>query len=183
MLFIEVFAGTAGLSVAVLRAGIELVKSWDIKIDKRHDLLHEENVKTFFKALQDPCLLAVWFGTPCNTLSPARRDDGGPPPLRSDSFPKGLPNLSEHDQQRVDEANQLATVTAMGMEIAFANRAATVLENPCRSRLWRLKRIITALARIGAILIQLDYCSFGAPWQKRTTLAGTLKGLSKLAIL
>ena len=28
----------------------------------------------------------------------------------------------------------------------------------------------------------VDYCAFGAPWQKRTALAGTLRGLETLAV-
>ena len=33
-------------------------------------------------------------GTPCNTFTSARKDDGGPPPLGSVTAPMGLPELS-----------------------------------------------------------------------------------------
>ena len=34
------------------------------------------------------------FGTPCNTFSAARKEDGGPPPLRDVHHPDGLPSLT-----------------------------------------------------------------------------------------
>ena len=41
------------------------------------------------------------FGTPCNTFSAARKEDGGPPPLRSMDALWGLPNLSPENQALV----------------------------------------------------------------------------------
>ena len=113
-------------------------------------------------------MLVVWFGTPCNTMTSARRLDGGPPPIRTDEYPEGLPNLSPASQRKVDEGNRLCEVTAMAAELCHGSGVAFVIENPARSFLWRQAALRRALHVTGAIAALFDYCCFGAPWQKKT---------------
>ena len=141
---------------------------------------NDRNVKRLSRSLQNPTLLFVWWATPCNTMSRARKDDGGPPPLRSDAYPLGIPGLQGAQLRKVQQANRLVTVTALGLELAHSCGAASVLENPHRSRLWEIPRLLAALQRIGAASVFLDYCCWGERWQKRTRLAGTLRGLRSL---
>lgn len=53
-------------------------------------------------------------GTPCNTFSSARKDDGGPPPLRSLDEPLGRPGLSADNDALVFLGN-LAVSILRGM--------------------------------------------------------------------
>ena len=78
---------------------------------------------------------------------------------------------------RIHDANKLADVTAIGLELAHANEVANVVENPARSLLWLYPRLVLAFARIGARDTLLDFCCWGTPWQKRTRLTGTLRDL------
>ena len=129
-LVIEVFSGSGRLSAAFSRSGIEHVETWDIILSHRHDLLNGRIVKKLFRSLQNPTLLFVWWATPCNTMSRARKDDGGPPPLRSDTHPLGIPGLQGAQLRKVQQANRLVTVTALGLELAHSCGAASVFENP-----------------------------------------------------
>eukprot|EP00974_Lingulodinium_polyedra_P054433 5233819-Lingulodinium_polyedra.AAC.1 len=56
----------------------------------------------------------VWLGTPCTSMTRARRGkpgSGWPGPLRSAEAPDGLPLLSDRDQARVQTGNALAAFT------------------------------------------------------------------------
>ena len=48
VLVLEVFSGSGNLTIALTRAGIEQVQSWDIVLGRRYDLLIDDNVKRFF---------------------------------------------------------------------------------------------------------------------------------------
>ena len=59
---------------------------------------------------------AIWWGTPCDTNSLARKWDGGPPPLRTDEYPNGeAPWLTPQERHRVLIGNILSDFTALGM--------------------------------------------------------------------
>ena len=50
----------------------------------------------------------VRFGTLCNIFTAARKDDGGPPPLRSLDHPDGLPSLEGDNWFLAQEGNLFA---------------------------------------------------------------------------
>ena len=62
------------------------------------------------------------------------------------------------------------------------------LENGNRIRLWEIPHLIEAFELANAAFVTTEYCCWGlhavdgskAPWQKSTTLAGTLPGLTEL---
>ena len=129
-------------------------------------------------------VLVAWWGTPCTSFSTARKNDGlGPGPLRSVTYPSGLPNLTSNYQYQVDIGNQLARVTAFGLEVAHRACAANVVENPSSSYIWVFERLASALDAISATAVVFDQCAHGTPWRKRTLLKGILEGLPSLGLL
>eukprot|EP00959_Pyramimonas_sp_CCMP1952_P027572 579246-Pyramimonas_sp.AAC.1 len=50
-------------------------------------------------------IIGFHVALPCQTYSRVRDRGGGPPPLRSDAWPWGLPNLSAALQREVTLAN------------------------------------------------------------------------------
>ena len=50
---------------------------------------------------------AGYLGTPYHSFSRARDRPGGPPRLRSDQQPLGLPDLRPRDQLKVTQGNRL----------------------------------------------------------------------------
>ena len=86
-------------------------------------------------------MIAVWYGTPCQTLSSARKFDGrGPPPLRDCRDPiQPASYISEKERQKVADANSLIDFTLEGIVVGHEIGVAFVLENPARSKLWELE--------------------------------------------
>ena len=117
-LAIELFCGSAGLT-ATMRALMPSSFGMDHSVVYpksrviQFDLLDESNQKLVQEwALHDNCVW-VHFGIPCGTSSRARdirmsRHDHGPPPLRTLSYPDGLPHhlMSKKNLLRMRSANR-----------------------------------------------------------------------------
>ena len=66
-LWVECFAGEAGLTVAMVIAGLPSVQPWDIKFGQEFDVV--QHGKTFLQLAKDGKMRHVHFGTPCQTLT------------------------------------------------------------------------------------------------------------------
>ena len=75
----------------------------------RKDLLKKNVLAELRSLIQRPYCVGIWFGFPCGTFSSARRNDGGPPPLRGTNSKDiwGLPQLTGRERDRVRSANKL----------------------------------------------------------------------------
>ena len=94
--FLEVFSGLAGLSKEVFEKGVVVLPPIDKQVGgfvrSSSDIFDSELRKKVLRWIRAGVVDLVHFGTPCTTYSEVRReDDGGPPPLRSKEFPRGLP--------------------------------------------------------------------------------------------
>ena len=58
--------------------------------------------------LKSGLVVAVHLQTPCICFTRARERGNGPGALRSDEFPRGLPELSLKDRNKVLRGNRLA---------------------------------------------------------------------------
>ena len=180
---IELFSGCARLSQACARHGYVSL-AYDIEYGASCDLLNPsvlQQVQRFITQHSDSIAL-VWFGTPCTSWSMARRNDGGPPPLRDNStFLFGFPDLPSHDAKKVLLGNQLLDVTTQLISLAASLQLRWVLENPYTSRIW-LTPALQHLRQQGALFLQVDFCAFGEPWRKSTgLLAGNFSALAAVA--
>ena len=157
-LFVEIFAGKATLSRAMIQTGFEVI-SIDHVADSPMapivslDLTTSSGQKILWEILSNDRLWATHMGLPCGTSSRARdrpvaaslRRLGvpSPKPLRSADHPLGLPSLSQIDRIKVQKANVLY---ALGLEvilylakvILYLAKWNVVLsvENPFNSWLW-----------------------------------------------
>ena len=121
-LFLELFAGKASFSRAMIQSGCEVI-SVDHKVGHPFapiltlDPTTESGKQILLRALQHPRLFAVHFGLLCGTASRARerpvpaelqaKGVPSPPQLRSAEHQLGLKGLSTLNQQKVDSANAL----------------------------------------------------------------------------
>ena len=96
--------------------------------------------------------------------------------------------VSETDLKKIELGNALALATTRIILTAFQARAWYVVENGKRIRLWEIPHLIEAFELTNAKFVTTEYCCWGlnaidgskAPWQKSTTLAGTLPGLAEI---
>ena len=176
---IEVFSGMSRLSACLKQLGFDA-----IAVDHKRvpgaachvhlvDLCATEGVELVRRWLAMPNCVGIWFAPPCGTASRAREIKGvpGPPPLRSEKFPNGLPQLKGQSLLRVTLANQLyECVSDLVLEAASRNLVIGV-ENPRQSLYWRT----SMFARIAHLLqfTAFQSCAYGSRRPKWTAIAYT----------
>ena len=67
------------------------VVEYDILRNRRHDLTKATLKRTILTQIEKGMFDFIMASPPCGTFSRARKRDSGPPPLRSEGFPRGLP--------------------------------------------------------------------------------------------
>ena len=184
-LIVEVFAGT-GRVTASLRQ-MSLVSCFGVD-HIRHksaaapivvaDLNTPQGERLLWSWLRNPLTVGVFLAPPCGSASRARQiplkrkftgKSHGPKPLRNDTHPNGIPNLSETDRNRVSLTNCLYHLTAQVVAWAVAAGLLVCVENPQFSLFWATT-FWTEVAHL------VDYtvfhsCQYGSTRQKKTMLA------------
>ena len=172
--FVEVFSGTARLTTSVRDLRVPCLPPVDItlcsNIPVPFDVLDVDQWQRFMQLVYFGFIFFAHFGTPCNSYSAARKDDGGPPPLRSKEFPDGLPNLSEQNCCIVFLGNLFNERTCEACVAIVTLGGDFSIENPLGSLLWETPSMKQLLWCARACFVDLDQCAFGAPSQKPTRL-------------
>ena len=184
-----VFAGEGGVRdlPACLRArglGVTVV---DTKQGgARHDVLRGEVGDALLRRVRRREFDQVFIATPCASYSVAHR-----PQLRTRRQPDGLANAPPEWRAYLAKHNGLARWTAELIATAHKAGAAWALENPAdrgdrqspawwekyadHAPIWLNEHIAAALGTTGAVKRTFAQCSFGAPWQKYTTIAHSVE--------
>ena len=142
---IEVFAGTARVTACLQALGLKQCFGVDHKLVPGRsgkvvvcDLTTPEGQQLARHWLRHPSVHGVFAAPPCGTCSAARRiRNGGPPPLRSEAYPDGLPHLRGVDAERVASANALYAFLASFVLEAHAMNLPVAVENPRGSMFWK----------------------------------------------
>ena len=132
-LFVEIFAGAAGLTAAVRKIGLHSSIGIDSAVNTnckapviRLDLRLEHARTLLWQVLNRPNLIGVHLAPPCGTASRAReivRKSGpSPPPLRSERWPDGFPWLRGLNRDRVKSANMLSFAIASTLGCLYQSR-------------------------------------------------------------
>ena len=141
--FLEVFAGEAGLSQAVQAESIPIFPPIEIEFNhfvlQSVDLLDPAVLSHVKSLISDGWVLGIHFGTPCSSFSIARKNDGGPPPLRSKAALWGFQHLRGKDLEKVRLGNDIAVQLAM---LCHDHGIPWSVENPAGSFLWSMPTMI-----------------------------------------
>ena len=95
-------------------------------------------------------VLGIHFGTPCSSFSIARKNDGGPPPLRSKAALWGLQHLAGKDLEKVQLGNTFLDITVQLAMLCHDHGIPWSIENPAGSFLWSMPTIIKLVRRCRA---------------------------------
>lgn len=187
---IEVFSGTATLCSVSKFFGVENSIALD-KIKKKasratvfvFDVLKASDRELLYHWLQSPLVCWVHFAPVCGTCSRAREiDNGGPPPLRSEEFPMGLPSLSEDERARVHTANLLYHY-ACEIAIHCAELGLLItMENPSRSLYWLTDPFVSLAAVVALSYTNFQLRMLGGPRDKWTQIAANFSAIAELDI-
>ena len=140
------------------------------------NLTVEKDQRAVHHLLMHPRLTYVHMAPPCGTCSRARgiplsSGQPGPPPLRSEEHPLGLPTLPlQHPREvsRVQAANVLYSFVG---EVASALIKLGVLwsiENPRDSLMWWTPAVRSLTDRLDTAFVHFQHCAFGADRPKWT---------------
>ena len=180
LVFIEVFCGTGRLGRAVAREGWPTLL-WDVTLGPSYDLRRRHNRSLLHGWIKAGLVRGFHCGFPCSSFSRARDVPPGPPPLRSNLFPMGLPDLARPgDKEAVAIGNLLMVFTVALCTTGIRFKAPWTIENPRRSRAWLCPAMLKLLARRGVRTQDVEFCRFGLPWRKSTRFGAYLVDLSRL---
>lgn len=170
---LEIFSGSGHFSRAIRRK-LKSVCAFEIDscYGPQFDLTKPKIQKEIVNLIKSGVVQYVWLGTPCNSWSRARRNDGrGPGPLRDDTTGlMGLPNLSEKDNIKVTIGNSLMKFSAYIFRLCVQLHIPVALENPHTSRLWLTPQLRHLLNHKYCKWGYTDFCQDGTAWRKRTRI-------------
>ena len=167
--FLELFAGCAALSRSMARCGI-MSLAIDIRFGRGHDLTSPKLLAAIRGWIAAGWILGLHLAPPCNSWSRARCMPGGPPMLRTAGAVLGLLGLAAHDLEKVRLGNATMRATVSIAAACIAQRVPFCVENPATSFLWLAPSMQWLARRQGVQLSRTDFCAFGTPWRKRTSL-------------
>ena len=172
--FLELFAGKAGISEAVLLQGVPILPPVDIVISDMVaapvDIVDWKFWNKILSVIMAGLVFFLHCGTPCNTFTSARKNDGGPPPLRSALEPMGLQDLSVDNWALVFLGNIFLLRTAEACRLVFDLGGNFSIENPLLSLMWQTTVMQQLISETRALALDFDQCAFGAPSVKPTRL-------------
>jgi hypothetical protein len=169
--FLDLFAGAG--SVGKKMAGLGYyVLPWDVNGGSNYDLTAKRNQSNFFGWIRGGLVAAAFSAFECKTFSRARDRPNGPPQLRSNKFPLGVPNLSPGDNLKVQAGNSMLRFTVTMLLICRRFFIPAGAENPLTSRAWIVKSMLGLERLVRVSTAVTHFCQWGKPWQKATKLIG-----------
>ena len=168
------FSGTARLTTAVRALGVPCLPPIDItvcqEVPSPFDVLDCDKWSFIMKLIACGAIKFIHFGTPCNSFSAARKEDGGPPPLRSEEFPEGFPDLDGLNLAITMLGNFFAERTVEAAEAVVRAGGDFSIENPRWSLLWCTIWIRRLMREARTFQVDFDQCAFGAASMKPTRI-------------
>ena len=165
--FLELFAGSSRLARALAKNHGHACLGFDVKNGLEYDLCNPAVVNHVLGWVSSRMVRGVWLGTPCSTWSRARRR-----PLRDFWNIYGLHDLPESDRAKLSVGNATLASARRVIRSCRDYRVPCIMENPATSQMWSEPMLNVLLQDDRCQAFCLDYCCFGAPWRKRTRLAG-----------
>ena len=189
---IELFCGSGNLTYAMKHFFPDSF-GIDHKVSKQRvkTICLDLSLKTNQELVEQWCLsgkcLWVHWGVPCGTASRARfrglnRRSHGPPPLRSDRWPDGLPSLSGVNLIRVRAANRLYAFMADLIPKLHQMGVVWTVENPWTSLVWKTS-YWKRMEKLRPWYCELHNCMFGASRLKRTCIASNSGSVMSIEVL
>ena len=195
VLFLEIFSGAGGLTCCIRKLGFQGI-GIDFEVSKackspiiRLDLTSSHGQTLLFEILARNNIAGVHLAPPCGTSSRAReiklRHRPCPKPLRSDSWPDGLPGLRGRDAKRVASANKLYCLTGRVVAECIRRCIPVSVENPARSHFWNTSFFRKHIESLEANMIKtfFHHCMLGSRRKKHTLLLHTVPALKRLGLL
>jgi len=133
--FLDMFSGpNCPLSKAMMWCGWKIISPIDIAIDEDFDVTRPAVQKAIIAQLHQ--VHATCAAMDCSTKTRAREKQPGPLPLRTEQYPRGLPDLCGKDLTRVTVDNEASDFSLAIQDWMDAQGRAALRENPLNSLHW-----------------------------------------------
>ena len=155
----------------------------DIRHGPHFDITNPKVMSTLELWIKTGIVEALVMGTPCESMSRARRAPAWsrmPHQLRAKEHPAGLPALSAADSKKVEMGNLLSRRAASLAQLALHHNVLGLEENPGQSFLWMLHGRSRRADDPRYHQQVFEQCMFGVRYRKRTRIDSWLFSLPGL---
>ncbi|CAE7225121.1 unnamed protein product [Symbiodinium natans] len=178
-MFLDLFAGSsAPVHNAIRKLLLARMEPVDLLTGSALDVSDDVTYSALCRLCASGLIGACCAAPPCSAYSRARLAKPGPPPVRTPSFPLGLPNLSPKQQRELAMSTLLHQRTRHLLSLVAARGGIIFLENPSTSLLWLDPQVmawVRAFAPFGASVAScahgLDYKKAWLFWCNRPSVA------------
>ena len=179
--FLDLFAGhSAPLTVAARAANLDHFYPSDIEFNHLCNILDDNQFENLLQLAHAGLIGAIWSGPPCKLYS-RRKDDGGPPPLRTKEHLDGLPSLSPHQLLQVQESKEIHRRSSMFCIVVFQQGGFAAKEQPMNSLAWGEKFHQQFLEQCSCYFVATPACKWGLDWFKTWAIAASSDRIQSLA--
>ena len=161
---------------------VDSLLQFDLQRSHTHDLTEDGLWQHIFHLLsQEEWILLA--SPPCETFSRVRHRHPGPKPLRSSSYPRGFPWLSQQHSLQVEQANYFVDQTVTACQLAwqyFLEHPEDLGVTPDKeipASIWQWPSIRELQVSTRAITFAIFQCSFEAATSKPTRFLTNLQTL------
>ena len=161
---------------------VDSLLQFDLQRSHTHDLTEDGLWQHIFRLLgQEEWILLA--SPPCETFSRVRHRHPGPKPLRSSSYPRGFPWLSQQHALQVEQANYFLDQTVTACQLAwqyFLEHPEDLGVTPDKeipASIWQWPSIRELQVSTRAITFAVFQCSFEAATSKPTRFLTNLQAL------
>ena len=161
---------------------VDSLLQFDLLRSHTHDLTEDGLWQHIFHLLsQEEWILLA--SPPCETFSRVRHRHPGPKPLRSSSYPRGFPWLSQQHSLQVEQANYFVDQTVTACQLAwqyFLEHPEDLGVTPDKeipASIWQWPSIRELQVSTRAITFAVFQCSFEAATSKPTRFLTNLQAL------
>lgn len=187
--FLDICAGeTAPITRALLGLGKSCLDPLDACADQggqHHDIRIDAVFDVLIKLALSGCIAAATAGPPCNTFSRVRKIQPGPPELRTEDFPEGLPWIYQPGCEEYLRETQDGTLIHQRVIILlgtiYDQGGFVMYEQPPGSIAFCLRAVREFLVKISANIIQVAACQWGSKLQKSWACCASDSRLNHLA--
>ena len=155
--FLEMFAGTAQLTLAMRAHGVPCLPPIEKSegtgwFEPSNAFEHIPKVQRWIQAGR---IHMLHLGTECKTFSKARKDDGMAPPIRCPHTLNALPTCTAEERARVELGTKMAEVSFDLAERMGKAQKTWTLENPHSSMIWQMKEAQLMLSKSRAYFVSV----------------------------
>ena len=164
-LFLEIFSGTGRLTGAIKECGRACLRPIDAQNGEHHDLRRRASQRALLSFIRAGWVSYVHLGNPCTVFSGARH------------FISNQVRARERERVGIE----LGMFSAEVISTCKRFNVHWSLENPRNSRLFELPFLRDELHAPGVHRVDLDFCQYGEPFKKPTSIFTTYEPLKRLA--